>query len=113
MALGKADGLITPKYNVSILMDRRVLYTHFYYKPGEYRVSVTAPNGVGVGMLIVRLVNEHRQMHEDRVRVVMNAQWYRVIKYMLFAPLVLMAVLFTFIQQQSKHPTSSLTALPQ
>ena len=107
-------GVVSAKYNVSILLDRHVLYSHWHYRPGEYRVSVTAPSGVGVGMLRVRMMNEHRQRFEDKVRVVMNGHWYRIVKWMLSLPMLLMAVLFTFTfsQQQYKHLTLT-PALPQ
>ena len=98
---------------MSILLDRAVLYSHFYYRPGEYRVSVTAPSAVGAAILRVRMLNEHRQMFEDRVRVVPNAGWYRIVKYLLLLPLALMAVLFKFIQHQEKRPSSASPALPQ
>ena len=105
-------GVVTAKYNVSILLDRHVLYSHWHYRAGEYRVSVTAPSGVGVGMLRVRMVNEHRQRFEDQVRVVVNGQWYRLVKWMLAMPMLAMAVLFYFIQQQHKQVTLP-PALPQ
>lgn len=108
----KEEEWVTAKYNVSIMIDREVVYTHWHYRAGEYRVNVQAPSRVGVGILRVRMMNEHRQRYEDEVRIVLNAGWYRIVKWMLIIPLLLMTVMFKFIQAQDRSD-GGRAALPR
>ena len=90
--------VVTPRYNVSILLDGRVVYNHWLSRPGEYRVSVAASGEAKACMLTVRVVNEHRQVYEDSVRVVVNMYWYRVIKWLVLLPFLVMGVLLLAIK---------------
>ena len=90
--------IIAPRYNVSILLDGRVVYNHWLYRAGEYRVSIAAGGDVKACMLTVRVVNEHRQVYEDSIRVVVNMYWYRVVKWLVLLPFLVMGVLLLAIK---------------
>ena len=90
--------VIAPRYNVSILLDGRVVYNHWLYRSGEYRVTIAAGGEVKACMLTVRVVNEHRQVYEDSVRVVVNMYWYRVMKWLVLLPFLVMGVLLLAIK---------------
>ena len=93
-----ASRIIAPRYNVTILLDGRVVYNKWLYRAGEYRVSVEAGGAVKACMLTVRVVNEHRQVYEDSVRVVVNVYWYRVVKWLVLLPFLVMGVLLLAIK---------------
>ena len=90
--------VIAPRYNVSILLDGRLVYNRWLYRAGEYRVTIAAGGEVKACMLTVRVVNEHRQVYEDSVRVVVNVYWYRVIKWLVLVPFLVMGVLLLAIK---------------
>ena len=100
-APGSPPSFLTPKYNVSISLGSRIVYSHWHYRPGEYRVSVSAGEQVQAAALLrLRMVNEHRQLFEDSVVVSVNLHWYRLVKWLMLLPVAGMALLFRLLTQQ-------------
>jgi len=72
--------------------NKHVLFQKFYSKAGEYTEVVKSPNHRTAGTVVVRLVNEHGQIHEDSFALSFNVHFYKMLKWLLVGPFTVMAV---------------------
>jgi hypothetical protein len=52
--------------------------------------------------LEIRMLNEHGQLFTDETTAALNVHFYRVIKYMVVGPFILMASLLILLQPQQR-----------
>jgi hypothetical protein len=80
-------------YTVQVLIGSRILYTDTVTSPGYYRIKVPCPPVRLSTVLKVRATNEHGQVYEDSFTIDINAQFYRIIKWILVVPFFAMGIM--------------------
>ena len=80
-------------YNVSLLLDGRLLHSALHTAPGRYHVELDTPTVPGPALLELRVRNHFGQTLHHSIPVAFHTKISRLLKYLVLVPFVAMAVL--------------------
>lgn len=83
--------LVVPQASSGFVVFRKV-----YDRPGVYSELLPSPKQPFQAMLTIRMVNEHKQVFEDHVAISFNEHFYRLFKYLVVGPFVLLLTILAF-----------------
>jgi len=94
--------LVPPRYEVSFFFAGELVQQRVHLLPGVYCASLPTGAVPRYTTLEVRLLNEHGQLFTDETVAGLNVHFYRIIKYLVAGPFLLMAALLLLLQTQPR-----------
>jgi len=99
-------GVRSAYYDVTISYGNRDLMYRRYQLPGVYTETLRCPFSRMSTTIFVEMSTEHQQTFYDSITISFNLHFYRLLKWILLIPFLVMAVVLLFIKEiKSPLPT--------
>ncbi|PRP84827.1 hypothetical protein PROFUN_07481 [Planoprotostelium fungivorum] len=93
-----------PVYRVKILYGNHLLFKREYKSAGFYTEVMTSPLERMSTMIYIEMTNEYGQAFFDSFSVTFHKHFYRIIKYALVVPMLVIGAFVTIYTQRSTTP---------
>lgn len=95
------------KYNVTISVNGFQSFFKSYNQPGRYSAYLAVPKDVKSAIVTLWMENSAHQIFTHFFPVTFNIRFYRLLKYVLFLPLILIVLSLVKLETEQLLPTTS------